>query len=136
MRFVSYKCCNNICFVLVFLLLFDFVLVFLKSFIVLNFDSISSLFQKVDHLLAIEYEVNSSDIYALNSQFLLKVFFEKNTSRGTIGLAQFLGEHLLELLPVTGADIDFDVVVRGREVKLVVSFAEAFGIELIYYEES
>ena len=134
-RFVGYEGRHDVCLVLVLLLVLDLFFEFLKFLIVLHLNSISPLFQQVDHLLAIEDEVDPRDVDSLHPQFLLKVFLEKDSSWKAIRLVQLLRIHQLELLAVPRSHVNFDVVVRRREIELIVRLPEPLRVVLVDHEE-
>ena len=103
---------------------------------ILHFDGVASLLQQINHLLAVEHEVDPGQVDALDPQLLLQVLLEEDASRSAVRQAELVGVHQLELLPMPGPHIDLDVVVGGGQVELVVRLPESAGVLLVHHNEA
>ena len=71
---------NNICCVLILLLILNILLNLYQHLIILNLYSMTSELKQTDHALIIKNKVNPQNAYIWNIKFIFNVLFKKNTS--------------------------------------------------------
>ena len=115
---ISNKGSNDVSMILILLMILNLPFVLVDSIKLLLLKSYTPILKQVDQLFVIKNQINSGNLCARNSKFILKIAFKNNASCLIFGF-DLLSIFLVELVSMSCGDVNENSVITCSQIKFI-----------------